>query len=246
MIAARTLASLPATGHTPAAPSPGPYPRRSGAHGLDRALFIEINHLSRHTLWLHQPLHTYARLGMAVLALLLVVAWWAARRRDPATMAAALWTGAGAVIAEGLAHLIQPLADEARPWRNLPHALILVGHSSQYSFPSGDGVVTGAVAAGLFLYQRRLAIAVAVAGLVDCFGWVYIGAHYPQDVAGGLLIGAAVVLGGWFAARGPLTAAVQWLAATPLRFAVPEPASSPEPAGSPETANAATPASRTE
>ncbi|HUZ25059.1 MAG TPA: hypothetical protein VMV07_14985, partial [Streptosporangiaceae bacterium] len=46
---------------------------------------------------------------------------------------------------------------------------------------------------------------------------VYIGAHYPQDVAAGFLLGAGVVLAGYAIARRPLTVLVRLLTATPLR-----------------------------
>jgi membrane-associated phospholipid phosphatase len=200
-------------------PQAAPVPRTSGAHGLDKTLFLDVNSFARQTTWLHTAMLAYAvTWGIVVCGALLVVGWWLARRRhDARVMAASLWAGAGTIAAVGVAQPINHAVAEGRPWESLPHALILAGHTTDFSFPSDHAVMAGAVIAGIFLYQRRLGIVALVAGLLLCFGRVYIGAHYPQDVAGGLLIGAAVVLIGWVIVRIPLTALVGYLSRTPLR-----------------------------
>ena len=46
---------------------------------------------------------------------------------------------------------------------------------------------------------------------------MYIAAHYPHDVAAGLVFGAVVTLAGWWLLAHPLTRFVTALAATPAR-----------------------------
>ena len=245
-MALSVLASAAAAGHSLIKLPPGtPIPRSSGAHGLDKRLFLDVNSFARSTGWLHTPMYDYATYGVVLLGLLLVIGWWFARGRGPAAVAASLWAGAGTVIAVGVAQPINHAVAEGRPWMALPHALILAGHTNDFSFPSDHGVVAGAVIAGLFLYNRRLGIIATVLGLVLCFARVYIGAHYPQDLAGGLVVGAAVVLIGYLIVRIPLRMAVEWFSGTPLRplFATgprPEPAAS---AMAPATAGAGLPES---
>lgn len=210
-------ALLTAAGGGPAAP----VPRTSGAHGLDRTLFLDVNHFAQHTGWLNTPMYDYANYGVALFGLLLVTGWWLARqRRSARVMAAALWAVAGVVVAVAAVQPLNHAVAEARPWRSLPHALILAGHSTDFSFPSDHAVMAGAVTAGILLYHRRLGIIAAVAGLLMCFARVYIGAHYPQDVAAGFVIGAAVTLIGYAIVRIPLTALVTLAARTPLRVLV--------------------------
>jgi membrane-associated phospholipid phosphatase len=132
-------------------------------------------------------------------------------------MAAALWAGAGTLAALALAQPVNHAAAEARPWQSLPHALILAGHSTDFSFPPDHAVMADAATAGLFLASRRLGSIALVAAVVLCFGRVYIGAHYPQDVAAGLALGAAVVLAGYLIIRRPLTALVILAARSPAR-----------------------------
>ena len=198
--------------------SPVPVPRTSGAHGLDKTLFLDVNHFAQHTGWLHAPMLAYANYGVALFGLLLVAGWWVARqRRDARAMAAALWAAAGTAAAVLVAQPINHAVAEARPWQSLPHILALAGHSTDFSFPSDHATMAGAVTAGLLLVNRRLGITAAVAGLLMCCARVYVGAHYPQDVAAGFVLGAAVVLIGWAILRILLTALVRRLTATPLR-----------------------------
>ena len=197
-----------------------PAPGSSGTQGWDISLFLDVNHLARDTGWMHAPMLAYFVDGViALFALLLVAGWWRSRqRRDAAVMAAWLWAGVGVLAARGIAQLVNHYLAEARPWQILPHALILAGHSTTSSFPSFDAVMAGAVTAGLFLVSRRLGIIAAAAAVLLCFGRVYIGAHYPHDVAGGLLIGAAVVLAGDLIVRIPLAAMVRLASRSPLRI----------------------------
>lgn len=198
--------------------SPVPVARHSGAGGLDGTLFRDVNHFAQHTGWLHGPMSSYAAYGVALFGLLLVIGWWLARgRRNARVMGAALWAGAGTLAAVLVVQPINHAVAEARPWQSVPHALILAGHSTDFSFPSDHATMAGAVTAGLLLYHRRLAIVSAVAGLILCFARVYIGAHYPQDVAAGFVIGAAVVLIGYAIIRVPLAALVALLSHTPVR-----------------------------
>ncbi len=225
-----TLASAPVPHRGLVTLASAPVPHTSGAHGLDKTWFLDVNSFARSTPWLHGVLLFYAVTGGIVLcALLLVIGWWLARRRqDARIMTASLWAGIGTVAAVGVAQPINHAVAEARPWMSLPHALILAGHTNDFSFPSDHAVMAGAVIAGIFLYNRRLGVIAAVAGLLLCFARVYVGAHYPQDVAGGFVIGAAVVLIGWAIVRIPLTAAVSYLTRTPLRVFL---TSQPAPAG---------------
>ncbi|MBN9098066.1 phosphatase PAP2 family protein [Pseudonocardia sp. 73-21] len=77
--------------------------------------------------------------------------------------------------------------------------------------PSDHAVVAGALVVGLWVLQRRLGVLGAALALLVAFSRVYVGVHYPSDVAVGLLFGAvvaAVVVPGL---RGPATAVAQRL-----------------------------------
>jgi membrane-associated phospholipid phosphatase len=192
---------------------------------LQRDWFLVVNHFARVTPALHAPLRAYAQYGVVLFAGLLLLTWWFARReqdeqdeqdgqvgRRGSSMAAALWAPAGTLIAVGLN---QPLANhvrEPRPYTVLPHALVLVARSQDYSFPSDHAVMAGAVATGVLLANRRLGAGAAVAAVLMAFARVYVGAHFPLDVVVGLLLGATVAALGYLAARPLLVPVVSALA----------------------------------
>ncbi len=127
----------------------------------------------------------------------LAVAIWAWRRRGLGYRA--LWALATLAVAWGLANLVKIAVERARPVVN-----DTVAQVPGYSFPSGHTAnATAAAAVTVVLLWpllsaagRRVAVPAAVT-LVAVTGAdrVLLGAHYPSDVLGGVLLGAAVVAG---------------------------------------------------
>ena len=181
-------------------------------------LFLDVNSFARRTPWLHALMSGYAAYGVVLFAGLLLAGWWSARRRGGTmAMVAALWAPIGMLLALGVNQPIVAVVDEARPYRMLHHILVLATPSTDPSFPSDHATMAGAVTVGLLLVSRRLGVLAGIASLVMAFARVYVGAHYPQDVAAGLLLGALITTVGYLLARRPLTAVLRHLEHTPLR-----------------------------
>lgn len=186
--------------------------------GTDEHWFRAVNDFARHTPWLHGPARLYAEYGVVLFAALLLWSWWRARGADDARrMAAALWAPVGMLIAVGLNQLIGAQVAEPRPYAVLPHVEVLVSRSTDFSFPSDHAVMAGAVAAGVLLADRRLGLVAAVLAVLMAADRVYVGAHFPLDVAAGLLVGAGVCAGSYLLARPLLLWLVRALARTPVR-----------------------------
>lgn len=169
-----------------------------GQLSLDRSWFLHINSFARQTPWLHAVIRAYAQYGVVLFASLLVWSWWTARgRRDLTLMTAALWAPVGVLIAVGLNQPLGHWVHEPRPYASLNHVEVLVSRSSDFSFPSDHAVMAGAVAAGVWLVSRHLGLLTGLAAVLMGFARVYVGAHYPGDVAVGLLFGSAVTLLGY-------------------------------------------------
>ncbi len=180
-------------------------------------LFDEVNRFAQATGWLHTIVAGYAAYGVVLFAVLLGAGWWSARRSaQPERMAAVLCAGAATLLAVALNQPIVDLVAEPRPYTTHPQILVLAHRSADFSFPSDHAVMAGAVAAGLLLVSIRLGLVAVVAALAMAFARVYIAAHYPQDVAVGLLLGATVAMACYVLARRPLTRLITGLARTRL------------------------------
>lgn len=185
--------------------------------GIQRQGFLAVNHLSAHTPALHGVLRDYAMYGVVLFAVLLLTGWWLARNRGASAMGAALWAPLGMLLAIAVNQPLGRLVHEARPYTVLPHVLVLVPRSHDFSFPSDHSVMAGAVAAGVWLVSRRLGLVALAAALLMAFARVYVGAHFPLDVVAGLLLGAVVVLVGHRLLAPLLRGLVLRLERTPLR-----------------------------
>jgi membrane-associated phospholipid phosphatase len=186
-------------------------PTMDSLRRLDDQLLLAINSFARNTTWLHTPALAYATYGLVLFAVLLAAGVVISRRAPSAVLAAAGWACLATLIAVGLNQPLGKVFAEARPYVTYPHMLRLAGFTTDFSFPSDHAVMGGAVAAGLLLVNRRLGMFAALAAALLAVARVYIGAHYPWDVLGGLAFGASVTLLGWLLLRHPLTALTTWL-----------------------------------
>jgi membrane-associated phospholipid phosphatase len=196
---------------------------------IDRSWFLDLNSFARATPWLHAAFRNYAEYGVVLFAAALVWSWWQSRNSgDVKGVAAALWAPAGTLLAVGLNQPLGNWVREPRPYTSLQHVEVLVARSSDFSFPSDHAVMAGAVAAGVWLASRRLGLLTAVAAVLMAFTRVYVGAHYPGDVAVGLLFGAAVTVIGYLLLRRLPERVVTRLADTPASVLLTPRIASPE------------------
>ncbi len=164
---------------------------------MDVSLFKEINKWAVSTPALHGVFLVIAVwLGVVILAVLFVIAYVRARflSEAPERVARLVWIPIGSLVALGVGQLLNHAVARPRPWQFVPGALILAGHPHDYSFPSDHGIVAGAIVMGIWLAKDSLIAGIAtVFALFLGFTRVYVGAHYPLDVLGGLFIGAVVI-----------------------------------------------------
>lgn len=199
-----------------------PWTRNGRVGPVDTRWYLDVNRFARSTAWAHGFMHAYALwAGVVILGLLLVAGWWVARPVSRKAVVNATWAGAGTLIAVGLNQPLSHLVGRPRPYVALRGVEVLVPRANDFTFPSDHATVAGAVICGLFLAgHRRLGAVASVIGGFLLFARVYVGAHYPGDVVGGVVFGAIVT-----AALKPigtriLTPIVALVEKTPLRFLV--------------------------
>ncbi len=183
---------------------------------MDWSLFHRINTFAARTGWAHGFMRAYAKYGVVIFAVLLVVAGVMSLRKGPRALARTVWAGVAALVVLALNQPIAHAVDRARPYVAHPSVQVLISKGTDPSFMSDHSVVAGAVAAGLCFVSRRLGVLAVVAAVVMAFARVYVGAHYPGDVLAGLAFGAIVAGAGVALADRVLVPPLQRTLTTPL------------------------------
>jgi len=98
-----------------------------------------------------------------------------------------VWT----LVADALGELCSDALKDAIP-RVRPHVYALVTRPHTHSFPSGHATTSFACATVLALALPRLAVPLVLLAAAVAWSRVYVGVHYPLDVAAGAALGIAI------------------------------------------------------
>jgi membrane-associated phospholipid phosphatase len=108
----------------------------------------------------------------------------------------AVTIGLSILVLTFLVPVIKYLVERPRPL--VPQVDFLLATDKEYAFPSGHATIVAAgISVVLALYRgsaRRIFISIilAIEAALVCISRVYVGAHYPSDVLGGILLGISV------------------------------------------------------
>jgi undecaprenyl-diphosphatase len=150
-------------------------------------------------------LGTIDKLGLVWVAFALVLGL-VARLGLGSTVLLAVLAGLAAFAADSVCFGLKDVVERTRPFVAHPQIEPLyVVHSS--SFPAGHAATAFAGATLLSYVTPRAAPGFVLLAIAIGFSRVYVGVHYPGDVAAGALIGAAVAVGAivlvsWASKRG--------------------------------------------
>jgi len=165
-----------------------------GGASVDGGLYTWITGLAGDT---PHPVNTviaaFSDYGLALFGVLMLAAWWRARGAGEQHMARALAAPVIVVVVYAADVLLKSAVAENRPCRTL-HTVTVEAcpGAGDWSFPSNHAVIAGAAAMALALADRQLGRIAAVAAVLMAVSRVWIGVHYPHDVAVGLALGAAL------------------------------------------------------
>ncbi|WP_306318625.1 MULTISPECIES: phosphatase PAP2 family protein [unclassified Streptomyces] len=147
--------------------------------------------------WVQHLMEVWTEVGLLLFAVLFVVAWWRARHGDPKALAVAVLAPLGTAVAYVISELVKSGIDEDRPCRAVSGAmapLIDCPAYGDWSFPSNHATIAAAAAVGLALAWPKIGWLTVPMAILMAFSRVFVGVHYPHDVAVGLLLGTAVAL----------------------------------------------------
>ncbi|MFA5998309.1 MAG: phosphatase PAP2 family protein [Candidatus Paceibacterota bacterium] len=98
--------------------------------------------------------------------------------------------GSSTIAYFGITETIRFFYHRPRVFTDLPVTQLLT--SNEWSFPSGHATFFFAMATAIYLYNKKWGIGFFIAALGMGVSRVIAGIHYPSDIIGGALIGAAI------------------------------------------------------
>ena len=155
---------------------------------VERSVFDAVNDLPG---WLYQPLWVFQQCGNLVVAVVIGVVVALALRR---------WEVAIAVLVAAFLKLrfeetVKDVVQRSRPGTSIGEGVHLRGDVSEggLSYVSGHAVITSAVAGLLTpILPGRWKLVPWVVVALNAVGRVYVGAHNPLDVVGGVALGLVI------------------------------------------------------
>ena len=163
---------------------------------VDWSIFHELNGALRHQDGGQDAAEIFNAWAIFVLVAVTGVLWFLARpggslRPKLAALSAAL----AAVLALLVNAALGQLWFHDRPFVDHLHAtLLLVSHAANNSFPSDHASVAFAVAFAVVAFDRRYGLGLVLGAAAVAIDRVFVGVHYPVDVASSLLIGLGSAL----------------------------------------------------
>jgi undecaprenyl-diphosphatase len=164
-------------------------------HAFDVTITHWVNGLAGRSAAFDFLMILMSAVGVPILVLAVIIQWWFPRP-DLSLRHIALAAGFSFLLGLALNQIILLFVHRMRPYDGgITH--LLIGPSSDYSFPSDHATATFAVAGAFLLHGKRgCGFSFLAAALLVAFSRVYVGTHYASDVFGGAATGiiAAILM----------------------------------------------------
>ncbi|MBE1536332.1 phosphatase PAP2 family protein [Actinomadura algeriensis] len=141
--------------------------------------------------WVHTVAEIGTDAGLLLFAALFVAGWWRARGADARAMGLALAAPFAVVAAYLVSEVSKSFIEEERPCRAVAGAMNIAACPApgDWSFPSNHATIAAASAAAIVVAWRAMAPVVLPLAMLMAFSRVFVGVHYPHDVAAGFVLG---------------------------------------------------------
>jgi undecaprenyl-diphosphatase len=157
---------------------------------MDARLYLAVNRFVVDHDWIGRSFGSLETWAVPVFALATVGLWLLDRPGAPRKWKlAAASAVASAALALLVARVIGSVWARQRPFSTHPSAHVWGSRSHDPSFPSDHASAAFAIAVAVLCFDLAVGSLFVAAAAVIALGRVIVGAHYPADVLGGLLVG---------------------------------------------------------
>lgn len=108
------------------------------------------------------------------------------------------FTGLGALvtltISQSIVYILKKILSRERPYKIIEHLNTFGIDMKDYSFPSGHTTASFSIATTIALNIPRLSVYVFIIAMIISISRIYLGVHYPTDVAAGIFLGLGTAL----------------------------------------------------
>jgi undecaprenyl-diphosphatase len=173
---------------------------------VDWIIFHWLNRYAGDHSWLDRPAEFAATQLALVIVGTLVVGWlfiafanvWGGRVLPRGLLTVALVIGGSVMIGLASNSLIAHVWYRQRPFAGHSGVHLLTSHSADPSFPSDHATAAFAISFGAAAKLPRLAAVLLSETLLLSLGRVFVGLHYPGDIAGSFAVAALASATTWW------------------------------------------------
>jgi undecaprenyl-diphosphatase len=155
---------------------------------MNYTLFKLINQLAGHHPFLDGLMTCVTNYALIIYAIVLLLIWMVGKEHYKKTVVYAAITGALGLL---LNFIIGHIYFEPRPFVTHPVHL-LVAHAADASFPSDHTTGAFALSLAVLFVHRKIGIGMLLFACLTGFSRIYVGHHYPFDIAGSIVVSLAV------------------------------------------------------
>jgi undecaprenyl-diphosphatase len=156
---------------------------------VDWRLYRWIYDLSLHHHWVGSLFSDIEKASIPVMVLITAALWFLSRPGGDRKWKLACGSGfASAALAYAIAFVIHHAYDRPRPYES-HHISHPWSNTTDATFPSDHTTVSFAIAFAVLSFDLAAGVIFLVIAAIIGIGRLFIGAHYPSDVAAGVVVG---------------------------------------------------------
>ncbi|MBB6447166.1 undecaprenyl-diphosphatase [Bacillus benzoevorans] len=157
---------------------------------MNYTLFKSINQLAGHHPYLDGLMVGVTNYSLLICALVLLLMWFFGKEQYKKTV---VYAGITCALGLSINFIIGHIFFEPRPF--VTHTVhLLITHAPDASFPSDHTTGAFALALAVLFVHRKIGIGMLLFACLTGFSRIYVGHHYPFDIAGSIIVSLAVSL----------------------------------------------------